>query len=210
MFAVSRYDQIEQIEKGKNHNHLIVVLLVRPGKDIAREIITDFEYWHCRSGKSVAIYAAGYANDFDHAYEANYRKVTTCNGSEWYYNAKDFENFRDNLTNRLKNWRYSGDIELLVFQGNTSQDSGFDFRNYIALNVSYGLKHNYFTSFSNFMEMMIDYTERVLAEETDTLTLTPKGKLKVRPIIELAIESCNDSLIPVKKIMKNRHFYKVT
>ena len=207
MFAVSRYDQIEQLEKEKKHNHLIMVLLVRPGKDITTEIITDFDYLHYRSGESLAIYAAGYTNDFDHAYEVNYREVTTCNGSTWYYSAKDFDDFRNNLAKRVKSWKYSGDIELLVFQGSVVEDNGFDFRNYISLNISYGLKHNFISSFSSFMELVIDYTERALNERTDMLT--PNGKLKVRPIIESAIENCNDTSISVKKIVKNRHFYKL-
>ena len=207
MFAVSRYDQIEQLEKEKKHNHLIMVLLVRPSKDIAKEIITDFDYLHYRLGTSIAVYAAGYTNDFDHAYEANYCEVTKCNGSTWYYSAKDFDDFRNNLTKRLKLWEYSGDIELLVFQGSVLEDNGFDFRNYIALNLSYGLRHGFISSFSNFMENVIGYTERALNQKTDMLT--PNGKLKIRPIIEAAIDNCNDTPISVKKITKNRHFYKL-
>jgi hypothetical protein len=207
MFAVSTYKEIEQIEKEKCSKHLIAVLFVRPNSRDAEEIIKDFEYLHYRTGEAFSIYAAGYTNHFDCAYKANYRKVTTCTGSDWYYGAKDFSDFVRQLTKRIKNWTYGGNIEILLFQGHESDNSGFDFRNYISLDITYGINNGYIFSFSSFLESMINHVEDAIVGTA--MLLTPTGKIKVREVIEASLKDCNDTLIPIKDVMRNRHFYKI-
>ena len=207
MFAVSSYKEIERIEKEKCSKHLIAVLFVRPNSRDADEIIKDFEYLHYRTGEAFSIYAAGYTNNFDCAYKENYRKVTTCTGSDWYYSAKDYSDFVRNLAGRIKNWTYGGNIEILLFQGHESDNSCFDFRNYISINITYGIKSGYISSFSSFMESMINHVEDAISG-AETL-LTPTGKIKIREVVEASLKDCNDTLIPIKDVMKNRHFYKI-
>ena len=206
MFAVSNYEAIECIEKEKCSRRLIAVLFVRPTSRETEEIIKDFEYLHYRTGSTFSIYAAGYSNAFDSAYKENYRKVTMCTGSEWYYSAKDFSELVMRLAKRIKHWTYSGNIEILLFQGNESDDNGFDFRNYVSIDISYCVKNGYITSFPNFLESVINHVVEAVAGENMMLTAT--GKIKVREVVEEALKDCNDTSISIKNIIKNRHFYR--
>ena len=77
--------------------------------------------------------------------------------------AKDYSDFVRNLAGRIKNWTYGGNIEILLFQGHESDNSCFDFRNYISINITYGIKSGYISSFSSFMESMINHVEDAIS-----------------------------------------------
>lgn len=209
MFAVSQYEQIEAIEKENKNPHLIAVLFIRPNLESAEEIVSDFDYLHCRSGGYCSIYAAGYTNDFTQADERSYKKVTTFNGLDWYYSALNYDNFRCQLKNRIPKWSYSGEVELLVFQSGSSDKKAFDFRNYISLNITYGQAKEYFSTFAGFFEAIMNCTEYAFADSRRGL-LTQTGKLKVREIVELALIECGNEENDVRKITQDRRFYKLS
>lgn len=209
MFAVSRYDQIEAIEKEHNYPHLIAILFIRPNTESAAAVIRDFDYLHCRSGSCCFIYAAGYTNDFEQANNMYYREATVCDGQVWYYSAHDYENFRIQLKERIPKWSYSGEVELLLFQSSTSSSKCFDFRNYISLNITYGQIRAYFSTFHGFFEEVMNYTEYAF-EDSGRGLLTASGKLKIRKVVELALAECGNEVNEVKRIVQDRRFYKLS
>ena len=209
MFAVSQYEQIEAIERENKKPHLVAVLFIRPNLENADAIVSDFDYLHCRSGAWCSIYAAGYTNDSKMASNQNYTKVTTCNGRDWFYSAHDYDNFRRQLKNRIPQWSYSGEVELLLFQRSTSGPKAFDFRNYVSLNITYGQRKEYFSSFFGFFEEIMNCAEYAL-EDFNRGLLTQTGKLRIRKIVELALIECGHEENDVKNITKNRRFYRLS
>ena len=206
MFAVNTYEEIEKNEKRINERHIVVLLFVRPSLPGAREIIDEFNYIHYNSGRFCSIYAVGYSNDKECGGHQDWKAVERVAGADWYYSDRAFVDFKERLEQRL-GWNYSGDIELIVLQSNPEGRSILNFENYLAIDVNYGIKNEYIESFSRFMESLV----RSSRKEVETVGLSQemqRSRLKVGEIVRISIDECRKIPLPVKKIIKDRLFYR--
>lgn len=206
MFAVNTYEEIEQNETLLNEKHIVVLLFVRPSLSGAREIIAEFNYLHYNSEKYCSIYAVGYSQDKPEDSGNAYQIVKGTNSDNWYYSDCAFIAFKNKLEKRLK-WRYSGDIELVILQSNPDGGNILNFENYLAIDVNYGIKKDYIESFPRFMESLIR-ASRTEVEIKRAASEMQKSKYRVSSIIADSIEECKKVPHPVKKIIKDRLFYR--
>ena len=136
-------------------------------------------------------------------------EVKGINQTKWYYSDQCFVETCDMLKKRLKNWSYSGEPEMIILQNSSALPGGkiLDFRNYNYIDINYGIQHNYIDSFPRFMERIINACKSE-TEATNVVRLANCKRLSCRKIIELAIESDKKLPKPIKKILKDKAFYK--
>lgn len=188
MFAACTYEEIEKRERNVKNKEIVVFLFVRPSCRDAMDIVREFEYIHYNSGKFCSIYAIGYTDDFNKAYDKHFQKVNAGFNSEWYFSTKAFTEFKDKLENRI-NWNYSGEIEILVLQNNPNSNNVLNFQNYIAIDVNKGIKEGYIDSFQRFMEALIRSSKSKVTVQ-ETMKDIQKKRVSIK---EIVIESLNNS-----------------
>lgn len=208
MFAVNTYDEIEKNERELNEKHIIVLLFVRPSLAGANDVINEFNYIHYNSRKYCSIYAVGFSNYKGQTENLDYRPVKGIAGDEWYYSDKAFIDFKHKLEARLQ-WKYSGEIELIVLQSNPDGRNILNFENYLAIDVNYGIRNDYIESFPRFMESLIRCSKREV-ESPDLKNEMVKSRLKISEIVLEAVSECKKIPQPVKKIIRDRLFYRTS
>ncbi len=208
MFAINTYEEIEKNEREMNEKHIIVLLFVRPSLPNADEVINEFNYIHYNSREYCSIYAVGFSNDKNQDSFHDFKVVKGTKGDNWYYSDQAFIDFKNKLEKRL-NWKYSGDIELIVLQSNPEGRNILNFENYLAIDVNYGIKNQYIESFPRFMEALV----RSSKKEVETIELSnemQKSKLKIKEIVSASIDECKKIPSPLRKIIKDRLFYRTS
>lgn len=208
MFAVSTIEEIEAIERELGERHIIALLFVRPSLPDAREIISEFNYIHVNSGRYCSVYAVGYYADTAACQYSDMTEIIGTGGAAWHYSDSAFVAFKNRLEERLK-WKYSGDIELVLLQSNPGGVNILNFEHYLAIDVNYGIKHEYIDSFPRFMEALI----RSSKEEVETVALAGdilKSRLKLGEVAARTIDDCRKIPSPVRKIIRDRLFYRTS
>ena len=146
----------------------------------------------------------GYTNDSSSS-EFSY-DVGGVDGVTWYFSDRVFIDFKNKLENRLK-WRYSGENEMIILQSNIDGSNILNFENYVAININEGLRKEYIPSYSMFMESLIRHSK---SEVKANKAIKKTYRLKKRQIVEMAIEDIQKFPNPVKKILKNKLFFKTS
>lgn len=204
MYAVFSYEQIEANERRLNEYHIVVLLFVRPSVPDAQSIIKEFSYLHHNAKRYCSVYAVGYTNDPE-----RFKSPVSVDGvdsEKWYYSDEEFVEFKRRLEKRIK-WKYSGENELLVLKSNPLGASVLNFQNYVAININEGLRKEYISSYSSFMEKLIEASRSY----TDARGAVGKAsRLSVRQLTELAIKESKRLPGPIREVLKNRLFFKTS
>ena len=204
MYAVFSYEQIEANERRLNEYHIVVLLFVRPSVPGAQSIIKEFSYLHHNTKRYCSVYAVGYTNDPE-----RFKSPVSVDGvdsEKWYYSDEEFVEFKRRLEKRIK-WKYSGENELLVLKSNPLGASVLNFQNYVAININEGLRKEYISSYSSFMEKLIEASRSY----TDARGAVGKAsRLSVRQLTELAIKESKRLPGPIREVLKNRLFFKTS
>ena len=203
MFAVNTYDQIVKRETELNEKHIIVLMFVKPSTKDADDIINEFNYIHHNSDRYCSIYAVGYSEDKDMLQEPEY--IREVNKVKWYYSDIEFIDFKNKLSRRLGNWNYSGENEIIVLQSNPDGRDILNFQNYVAINISQGLRKEYIESYDMFMEHLVN-ASRSEVEAKAAISKTTRFKLK--DVVCSAIDEAKKLPAPVRKVIKDKIFYK--
>lgn len=206
MFAVNTYQEIVKTEQRLLEKHIVVLLFVRPSLPGAREIIEEFNYLHHNSQRYCSIYAVGYTDNPQAYGYGDYRKVPGIRNADWYYSDQAFVDFKNQLETRIK-WRYSGEIELLVLQSNPEGKHILNFQNFIAIDVNYGIREEYIDSFPRFMESLIR-SSRSQVEASKAVRKAQTERYKLTEIVGSAVDNCKRIPKPVKRLLKDRLFYR--
>lgn len=206
MFAINTYEEIEKTEKYINEKHIIVLLFVRPSLNGANNIINEFNYLHYNSSKYCSIYAVGYSNSANTAKYHDFIKVRGIKNKDWYYSDQAFVAFKNKLEQRL-NWHYSGDIELIVLQSNPDSENILNFQHYLAIDINYGIRNEYIDSFPRFMESLIR-SSRKEVEAVPAINQVRRSRYRLSEIVCQAIDECKKVPFPIKRIAKDRLFYR--
>lgn len=206
MFAASTYDEIEAIENHVENFEIIVLLFVKPTNQDAMDVIREFEYIHYNSAKYCSVFAVGYSDDFCKANDRTYKKIDAVLNGDWYYSTKAFVEFKNKLERRIK-WKYSGETEILILQNNPGNIHPLNFKNYVAIDVNKGIREGYIDSFQRFMESLIRSSKsQVMAK--DAIRNVRKEQIGIKGIVTDAIDDCKKIPLPIKRIIKDRLFYR--
>lgn len=206
MFAIHTYEQIEEEEKRLNEQHIVVLLLVRPDLPGAADILREFNYIHYNSGRFCSVYAVGYTDDAELGKSGDYQAVPGLNGSNWYYSDKAFVEFKNRLEGRLE-WRYQGEIELIVLQSNPEGRQILNFQNYVVIDVNHGVRKGYLDSFPRFMEALVR-SARSEVDAAGAIKKTRRQSYKISGIVCGAIDGSKRIPTPVKALIRDRLFYR--
>ncbi len=208
MYPINNFMGIEVQESEIKDRHVIIFLLVKPSDKGAKRIIDKFNYFHHLSGKYCSIYPIGYSRDFFDYYD-DIQQVKGINNEKWLYSDKCFIEFCESLSNKLKGWSYSGEIELIILQNKLIDDyySKLDFRNYTYLDVNYGIEKGYIDSFDRFMQRLLTACKSEV-EGYKAIQAANRKRLKPRNVIERAIDMAPRVPKPIKAILKDKLFYK--
>ena len=185
-------------------SHAIILLFVKPSDDNADNIIKKFNYLHYKSKNYCSIYLVGYSLDYHEAYH-DWKPIEGVDHTTWYYSDECFVEVNEQLERRLKNWRYSGEPEMIILQNSSTYEGGsvMDFRNYHYIDINYGISRGYIDSFARFMErLLVACRYEVLA--TEVIDAANRKRLNGRRIIEMAIEDCPKLPTHAKRILKDR------
>lgn len=206
MFAVSTYEEVIDHERFVENPEIVVLLFVKPTNQDAMDIVQEFEYIHYNSSKYCSIYAVGYSNDFQHQSDYHYKKICEISSVDWYFSSKAFVEFKNYLESRIK-WRYSGETEILILQNNPRKSDPLNFTNYVAIDVNKGLKEGYIDSFQRFMESLIRSAKSSVTAK-EAMSDIRKSRLSIKDIITEALDDSKKIAKPVKRIIKDRLFYR--
>lgn len=157
------------------------------------------------------IYVPGYSQGPDPEYE-DIRDVNGPNNTMWFYSDACFIRVIDELSQRLSNWEYSGEPELMILQNNpNSSRSKLDFTNYYCIEIDYGIRKGYIRSFEYFMERFINACRSAVTSDEVVNTMMRK-KVKPSSIVKETIAICGDGDIvsqkEVKRIISNELFIR--
>ncbi|MCR5600561.1 MAG: hypothetical protein K6G33_07465 [Ruminococcus sp.] len=205
MFAVNTYEQIEKREKELNEKHIVVLMFVKPSTPDADDIILEFNYLHHNSWRYCSIYAIGYSDNKDMLREAEKVECTVEN-TEWYYSDVEFIDFKNKLSRRIK-WQYSGENEIIVLQSNPEGREILNFQNYVAINISKGLRDEYIESYNMFMEQLINSSK---SEVESKKAVSRTTQFKIKDIAINAVSMSKKLPAPLRKVLKDRFFFKTS
>lgn len=206
MFAASTYDEIEAIAQKIKNMQIVVFLFVKPCNQDAMDIIKEFEYIHYNSEKYCSVFAIGYSDDFCKATDKDYQKIDAVLNGDWYFSTKAFVDFKNKLEKQIK-WRYSGETEILILQNSPGAMHPLNFKNYVAIDVNKGIREGYIDSFQRFMESLVRSSKsQVTAKEV--IQDVRNHQISIKSIITDAIDECKKIPSPVKRIVKDRLFYR--
>ena len=208
MYPVNDIKGILEQEKELEGSHAIILLFVKPSDENADNIIKKFNYLHYRSKSYCSIYLVGYSLDFFEKYHDT-QMVVGVNNTTWYYSDECFVDVCEQLGNRLKHWRYCGEPEMIILQNSSTFEGGctLDFRHYHYIDINYGIEQGYIDSFARFMERIIDAC-RSEVDASAAIVVANRRRLNGRKIIEMAIQECPRLPSPVKRILKDKLFFK--
>lgn len=134
MFPVSDLAGIEHQETANERRKAVVLLLVKPSDDNAKQLIEKFNYYHFKSREYCSIYAAGYGTaEFREAY-SDAHEIAVVDKKTWLYSDRCFVQFCEQLSARTK-WEYCGEPEILLLQTSVGVKSSLDFRNYVSIDA---------------------------------------------------------------------------
>lgn len=210
MEPIHSLEEIERIEKTIEEQHVIILLLLQPSDSTAGEYIRRFNYWKYLSGKYCSIYLMGYSKDFREKY-SDVVCISQSDGKNIQYSDQCFINVCEQLSERLKNWNYSGEPELFVLQKNPNPDAKnpLDFSNYNYIDMNYGIEKGYIDSIPRFIQRLIISSKKEVEAgkaiaRSEILRITP------RKVLESAISDCPKIPNSVKEIMKDALFFKTS
>lgn len=203
MFAACTYEEIEKREREVENKEIVVFLFVRSTET---DILKEFEYIHYNSDKYCSIYAIGYTDDPARAKDQSFRKVEAYMKQDWYYSTKAFVDFKEKLQKRI-GWTYSGETEVLVLQNNPGQRNILNFQNYIAIDVNNGIRGGYLDSFQRFMEALIRSAKSEVTAKK-AISKVKRERISIKGVLTCAIGDCKKVSTPIKKILKDRMFYR--
>ena len=208
MKPVSKLNSIIESERKIEGDHVVALLLVKPSDSNANEYIEKFNYYHYLSDKYVSIYLIGYSNDFCGEYP-DAVVAGKIDNRELQYSDKCFIETCNEIKDILKNWNYSGEPELIVLQNRSANNpyKVLDFSNYNYIDINYGIEKGYLDSFPRFMERFIRACKKEV-EAYAAIKTANRYRIKPRNVIEYTIELTPKISAPVKKILKDRLFYK--
>ena len=208
MYPANNIDGIVEQERMLDGSHAIILLFVKPSDDNADNIIKKFNYLHYKSKKFCSIYLVGYSIYSNEAY-FDWNPIVGVNNTTWYYSDECFIEVCEQLGRRLKKWYYSGEPEMIILQNSSTYENGciMDFRNYHYIDINYGVSKGYIESFARFMErLLVACKKEVMASQV--VSAANKQRLNGRKIIEEAIGMCPRLPLHVKKILKDKVFFK--
>lgn len=204
MFAACTYEEIEKRERSVENKEIVVLLFVK-ATDTA--VLQEFEYIHYNSAKYCSVYAIGYTDDFNKAKNPTFRKVDCYMENDWYYSTKAFVDFKEKLQNRIRTWTYSGETEILVLQNNPGAREILNFSNYVSIDVYKGIREGYLDSFQRFMESLVRSSKKEVTAKGAIKDMS-NSRISLKAILSDAIDDCKKVPTPVKKILKDRLFYR--
>lgn len=82
-----------------------------------------------------------------------------------------------------------------------------NFNNYVAIDINKGIREGYIDSFQRFMESLIRGSKNNVTPE-DAVRYIRNSRLKIKDIISEAIDDCKKVPTPIKKIFKDKLFYR--
>lgn len=203
MFAACTYEEIENREREVENMEIVVFLFARPTET---DILKEFEYIHYNSDKYCSIYAIGYTDNSTKAKDRTFRKVEANMENDWYFSTKAFKDFKEKLQSRI-GWKYSGETEVLILQNNPGQKNVLNFQNYVAIDVNKGIREGYLDSFQSFMEALVRSSKSKVTAKEAVIDIQ-LSRISVRGVLTDAIEDCKKVPTPIRKIVKDRLFYR--
>lgn len=203
MFAACTYEEIEARESKIKNQEIVVFLFARSTET---DILKEFEYIHYNSDKYCSIYAIGYTDEPTKAQDRSFREVEAYMERKWFYSTKAFVDFKEKLQKRI-GWEYSGGTEVLVLQNNPGQKNILNFQNYVAIDINKGIREGYLDSFQNFMESLVRSSKSNVTTK-EAIDKVKLARISVRDILSSAIDDCKKVPTPIKKILKDRLFYR--
>ena len=208
MYPVNNIKGIYEQEKQLEGNHVVILLLVKPSDSNADDYIKRFNYLHYRSKRYCSIYLLGYSQKFSEEYH-DASSVQGIDNQEWQYSDKCFAEACDELHDRLTNWSYSGEPEMIILQNNSANEPNryLNFANYNYIDINYGIKKQYIDSFPRFIERLIEVCKTEVTA-IDAVNGARKKRISPRRIIEFAIDNCPKLPKSAKRILKDKLFYK--
>ncbi len=208
MYPMNNLQEIYNQESQIEGNHVVVLLLVKPSDSGADEYIKKFNYLHYRSKRYCSIYLLGYSQDFGGKY-TDVLSVQGVNKQEWQYSDQCFTEACDELQDRLSNWRYSGEPEMIILQNSSASDPRkcLNFSNYNYIDINYGIEKEYIDSFPRFMERLIEACKKEVSA-IDAVSSANRKRISPRKVVEFAIEECPHLPKSIKKIFNDKMFYK--
>ncbi|MDY0276716.1 MAG: hypothetical protein RBQ97_01390 [Acholeplasma sp.] len=148
MIPVNNFKGIIEQESYSTDNHIIILLLVKPSDNTAHEVIPKFNYFHKKSGQYCNIYPVGYSERITSDYK-DVVKIKGVDNKTWEYSDQCFLEFTEEISLRLKSWKYVDDIQVVIFQNILHEDcSKLDFTNYLSIDINYGIEKGYIESFA--------------------------------------------------------------
>src|SRR6266540_240667 len=142
---------------------MVGLLFARPDSALARsEIVPNLNYFHQRAGRHVHFFCAGYGAYWPPDWVQDAQVVTTIDGVEWLFSARLFNDFRAELDNRTKNWRYSGGTDLILTNSVWSagtESADLDLKTAVAMNLDQAVADGAIPDVERWFEKIFSFAE---------------------------------------------------
>ena len=200
MQPICSIEQIINTEKSLTEKHVIILLLIKPSDSNADSYLGLLGYLKARMDGYCTVYLPGYSCPAEETHDAVIMGPDNC---EWSFSNVAFVKFCDELNSRIAKWDYSGEPEMIIFQCGIDGKLDFSFYNYIE--IDYGIEKEYIDSFPRFMERLY---KACRSEVTAKAAVGKATRLQPKSIIEQTLDADTKLPKPIKKIIKDRAFYR--
>ena len=95
----------------------------------------------------------------------------------------------------------------MILQNNPGKRNVLNFQNYVAIDVNKGIRDGYIDSFQSFMEALIRTSKKSVTAK-DAVNGVLKSRICLKDIISDTIDECKKVPTPIRKILKDRLFYR--
>jgi hypothetical protein len=144
----------------------LVCLLFAPASSrIAKdELLPRWDDFHHRSGEDVDFFCAGYGAYWPAEWDRKQQSVATTTHPmggkiEWLYSPRLFNRFVREVESTIRQWRYSGEVDLLLFNAHREADNSIelDLSSPIVLKIANMKKDKAIDSASELFETIFHY-----------------------------------------------------
>jgi len=154
----------KNFENNKNASKMVGILFARPNSSIAKkEIISNLEYFHHRSGESIDFFCGGYGMYWEsHEDEFPDQQIVAKGETRnWLFSSLKFNEFRKEIESKTR-WQYSGSVDLLltnVQYNSENQEVYLDFSSTLVLNLEKMISTGAIQSIEMFFEEIFRFAE---------------------------------------------------
>ncbi|WP_278022346.1 hypothetical protein [Flavobacterium ginsengisoli] len=179
------------------------MLFAQPDSFTEDEILKKVDYYNNRSRETIDFFCIGYQPKM---FEPALSVVTKVNNEDWTFNPENFNNLRIEIERKTK-WKYSGSVELVLFNAyiDNEDEVKFDFSDALSIDLIKAKNEQLIYSVGEMFEKIFSISETITTDNpTKEMSLKLIGNSGKKSFVDILF-----NLLPeaIRKDTKRIYLY---